>query len=470
MNATDLTALLPLLVMGGTILAVMLATAIFRRPGPVAVLAVLGAVLALAALWPARAVAPRQVTPLLVVDFYAIFFMGLILAASILVLLLAHGYLGRRGDPPEAFHLLVLLATLGAMAVVASDHFAAFFLGLETISIALIGLIAYPRAHGKPLEAGIKYLILAGFSSALLLFGIALVYLRLGTMAFPRIAASRAPGDVGWLAALALIFAGFGFKLSIVPFHMWAPDVYQGAPAPVTGFIAVVSKAALFALLLRWFAATGAEAAAMIQAAAIASMLAGNLLALLQTDVKRILAYSSIAHIGYLLLPLLAGGALGLEAVAYYLGAYSVMTLGAFGIVTVLSAGEDGDDASALECYRGLAWRRPFLAAGFTLMLLSLAGLPPTMGFFAKFYALAAGISGRWWPAVAALVAGSAIGLVYYLRIIVVMVQPAPALQAPPGPAPWLGMAVIGALAAVLIWLGVDPAPLVGILHTLRVG
>jgi len=456
MIGADLVALLPLLVMGAAVLAVTLAAAVFRRPQPG--LALGGTVLALAALAPAALAAPRQVSALFVVDGPALLFMGLVLAATSAVLLLV------RGRPADmATPLLLPLAALGAMAVVASGHFAAFFLGLETLSIALIGLIATPAGEARPLEAGIKYLVLAGLSSALLLFGIALVYLRLGTLAFAEIAARHGPAsDTVWLVALALLVAGIGFKLSLVPFHLWAPDVYQGAPPPVAGFVAVVSKGAVFALLLRYFLAIGAAASpptvTMIETIAIASMLVGNLLALAQTDIRRLLAYSSIAHLGTLLVVLLVGGELGIEAAALYLIAYTVTTLGAFAIVTLLESGGEVD-------YRGLIRRRPWLGCCFALMLLSLAGMPPTLGFFAKFAAIAAGIGAAAWPAVAALVVGSVIGLFYYLRIIVVLLAPAPAGGAVAPPVAWPAAVVLATLTVVLVWLGIAPSPLLRLIH-----
>jgi len=306
MNGHDLTALLPLIVLGGTVTIVMLAIAFCRNHRLTALLSVPGLILCFIPIRPASTVAARQVTPLLGIDRYALFYMGLIFAAGIAVLLLSYGYLAARRERPEEFYLLVLVATLGAAALVASDHFASFFLGLETLSISLLGLIAYPRDHGKPLEAGVKYLILAGISSACLLFGMALIYARLGSMEFARIAALLMMGgtssDLYWLTGLALIFTGIGFKLSVVPFHMWAPDVYEGAPAPVAAFVAVVSKGAMFALLLRYFVMANADGFGpvpmMIEIVAIASILVGNLLALLQNNIKRILAYSSIAHLG----------------------------------------------------------------------------------------------------------------------------------------------------------------------------
>lgn len=475
MQTADLIAILPFLVLAATIVAVMLAIAVRRRHALAFGLSFAGTVLSFALLFPAGEIAPRHVTPLFAIDGYALFYIGLILAAAAAVMALSHGYLEKRRGPREEFYLLLLLATLGAMALVASDHFASFFLGLETLSISLLGLIAYPRDRVRPVEAGIKYLILAGVSSAILLFGMALVYARLGTLSFGRIAVllpqiGETPRDIYWLTGLAMIVAGVGFKLSLVPFHMWAPDVYEGAPAPVTGFIAVVSKGAVFALLLRYYLATGAyhfpSALVMINVVAIASILVGNLLALLQSNVKRILAYSSIAHLGYLLVAFLAGGALAVEAATYYLVAYFIMTLGAFGIITVLSESGVGSDTDALDDYRGLLWHSPWLGGAFTVMLLSLAGIPLTVGFIAKFYAAEAGIGAAMWPAVFALVVGSVIGLFYYLRIIVVMSSPV-AEAAPPGRyvVPLAGGSALVALMLLLIWLGVYPSPIISLIR-----
>ena len=482
MSGADLIAILPYLVLATTIVVVMLAIAIHRRHNLTFGLALAGTALSFVALWPASEVAPLQVTPLFIIDGYALFYIGLILAATISVLLLSHGYLEIRRERREEFYLLVLLATLGAISLVASSHFASFFISLETLSIALLGLIAYPRSRERPVEASLKYLILAGTSSAILLFGMALIYARLGTMEFSRIGDSlamivEAPPDIYWLTGLAMIVTGFGFKLSFVPFHMWAPDVYEGAPAPVTAFLATVSKGAVFALLLRYFLNSDAygfgSVIIMINVLAIASMLIGNLLALLQNNVKRILAYSSIAHLGYLLVAFLGGGDLAKEAVSYYLVAYFVMTLGAFGIVSVLSTPGGEAEIEVLDDYRGLLWQRPWLGGAFTVMLLALAGIPLTVGFFAKFYAIAGGVDAAAWPAIFALVLGSVIGLFYYLRIIVVMATPAPAEEAIEiEPIPWIGGTTLAALTLVLVWLGVYPAPLISLIRlvALQVG
>jgi NADH-quinone oxidoreductase subunit N len=269
------------------------------------------------------------------------------------------------------------------------------------------------------------------------------------------------------LPAMALIVTGIGFKLAVVPFHMWTPDVYEGAPAPVTAFIATVSKGAMVALLMRYFYASGAHGPAatdtLFAIIAIASMAIGNLLGLLQTNVKRLLAYSSIAHLGYILVAFDAGGAAAMSAVAFYLVAYFVTTLGAFGVVTVLS-GSDGD-AGEIEDYRGLFQRRPVLACVFAAMLFSLAGMPLTAGFTGKFFVVAAGASAAMWVQILVLVISSGIGVFYYLRVVLAIfataTEPGIAL---PALTPGAGVA-LGLLTAALVWLGVFPGPLLNLIH-----
>jgi len=267
---------------------------------------------------------------------------------------------------------------------------------------------------------------------------------------------------------MALIVTGFGFKLAVVPFHLWTPDVYEGAPAPVTAYVATVSKGAMFALLLRYFYTSGAHEYAgvfvVFSIIAIASMFAGNILALLQTNVKRILAYSSIAHLGYLLVAFQAAGDLGPIAVTFYLVAYFVTTLGAFGVVTVLSNGPE--ETERVEDYRGLFWRRPVLAGIFTAMLLSLAGIPVTAGFIGKFYIVAAGASAAKWALIIVLAVTSSIGLYYYLRIVVTLyaepIEAAPPPEVAMAPA---GGAVLVLLTVLLVWFGLEPGALLAVIR-----
>jgi NADH-quinone oxidoreductase subunit N len=311
-------------------------------------------------------------------------------------------------------------------------------------------------------------------------------------MAISDFAGARAPV---LLSGFALILVGIGFKLGVVPFHMWTPDVYEGAPAPSTAFLATASKGAMFALFVRFLAGTGAltQPGVFFSLSLIAafSMFAGNLLALLQSNVKRLLAYSSIAHFGYLMVAVLSGNPLAVRAVMYYLAAYFVTTLGAFGVVATLSGNER--DADSIEDYRGLYWRRPWIAAAFTASLLSLAGIPVTAGFVAKFYVLAAGVGSALWVLVLLLAANSAIGLFYYLRVVVAMCQrPAEARETvaarpdtPPLPGAPLGTpaaailpaavpagaaGALSVLVVALVWLGIHPSTLERVILAVLMG
>lgn len=475
MTAAGLIALGPIIALGAAAVIVMLVIGFVRHHGLIVLLSATGLLTALASLYWAAAVTPIQVTPLMLFDGYALFFSGLIMAGALAVAALGYSYFAQRSGVREEWYLLLLLATLGAVVLVGSAHFASLFIGLELLSVSLFAMVGYTRAESgadrRSLEAAMKYLILSGVASPLMLFGMALLYAELGTLEFTLIAIRL--GELGYAtnlmipAGMALLVAGISFKLSLVPFHLWTPDVYEGAPAPTTAFLATVSKGAIFALLLRYLVTTGAyqQAAVLniLMVIAVASMLVGNLLALLQTNVKRILAYSSIAHMGYLLVPLIVGGALAVEGVIYYLFAYFVMTIGAFGVVGIYSA-DTRNDRDALSQYRGLFWSRPWLAGSFTLMLLALAGIPLTAGFIAKFYALAAGVEGQFWILVGALILGSAIGLFYYLRIVITLFrlpeQAAVSSTSLPQTA-FAGCAAMAAVTFLLLWFGLLPETLI---------
>jgi len=421
----------------------------------------------------------RQVTPLLSLDNYTLFFIGLLAATTAGVVLLSYSYLERRGERPHDYYTLLLLATLGGAALVASTHFASFFLGLEVLSVSLYALIAYPRRRPEFIEAGVKYLVLAAVTAAFLLFGMALVYAETGTMSLTGLDALHVTGGAAetsiLIGGLALIIVGIGFKLGVVPFHMWTPDIYQAAPAPVTAYVATVSKGAVVALLLRYFRhvsiAPSDTVWVVFAAIAAASMIAGNLLALLQSNVKRLLAYSSIAHLGYILVAFLAFGRTAAVAVLFYLVAYMATTLGAFGVVAELS-GTHGRDAEDIADYRGLGTRRPLLAGTFALILFSLAGIPLTAGFLGKFYVVAAGANSHLWWLLIVLVATSTVGLYYYTRIVVAMYVQQPLETAAATDRPRLGVA--GALAgsstlvvvvAVVLFFGIYPSPLIRLLE-----
>ena len=469
MRSTDFISILPLLVISIFSVLVMLGIAAYRSHRTAFLLTLVGEVIAFALIPLSLSVAPRQVTSLLIADRYSLIFTGLLLAGSIAVAFLAYGYLEKRSEEKEEFYVLLLLATLGSMVLASSTHFFSLFVGLEILSVSLYIMIAYLATERQPLEAGLKYLILAGASAAFLVFGMALVYAETGTMEFSRIASVVDHPTLLLLAGFALIVSGIGFKLALVPFHMWTPDVYQGAPAPVGAFVATVSKGAVFALLLRYFVQTNAYAHRplflILAGVSVASMITGNFLALMQTNLKRILAYSSIAHLGYLFVAFLASRDLAVPASSYYLVAYFISILAAFGVISVLSPGDA--DTETLEEYQGLFWRRPWLAMVLSASMFSLAGIPLTAGFVGKFYVLAAGVGSAQWLLVVVLVITSAIGLFYYLRVIVALyTAPSPVLEEKSQGVAWVGNIALIGLMVLLIWFGVYPASIMRLIQS----
>jgi NADH-quinone oxidoreductase subunit N len=423
------------------------------------------------------ATAVYTIDPLLTIDSLAIFIIGLIIFSSIVVNILSYIYFEEKEENPREYYILLFLATLGACVLAVSSHFVSLFLGLEILTVSLYALISYLRGRHLPIEAGVKYLILAAFSSAFLLFGMAMIYMQTGSMSFVGIGASVATFPAMsplFATGLGLILIGVGFKLAVVPFHMWTADVYQGAPAPVTAFIATVSKGGMFAVFLRFFTSiTAFQFTSLILTLiciAIASMFIGNLLALKQNNVKRILAYSSIAHLGYLLVAFIPGSLMTPGSVSIYLLAYSITTLTAFGVVTLLSTKDS--DAEDIESYRGLFWQRPLLACIFTAALLSLAGIPLTVGFFGKFYILAAALRSGYWILSIILVISSVIGLFYYLRIITTMFSGEKVFVASePRPFPVFYLAssiTLSVLMILIVLLGSYPALLMDILGSLQ--
>jgi len=427
-------------------------------------------------------VLPFEATELLLMDEYSLFFSNLIIVGAIGIALLAYPYFQTHNIQNEEFYILLMTATLGAVVLACSNHFVALLLGMEMLGVSMYAMIAYP-VHATtvakfPLEAGIKYLIMSALTTGITLFGIALVYAYIGTLGFDEIpAALDAAGELGpvFVVGVLMIVAGAAFKLSLVPFHIWTPDVYEGAPVPVTAYLATVSKAAMLAVTMRLLLASNAlefnAVIAVLTVMAAASMIIGNLLAVMQENVKRIFAYSSIAHLGYLLVIVIAAASvarpLSVEAMSFCMLAYFVMSLSGFAVISAISNSEK--ELDTLADFRGLFWRNSWLSVVLITVLLSLAGIPLTAGFIGKFYIFTTGVEGELWFLLTMLIVGSAIGLYYYLRLIYTMLQPADitgddtAAAAMP-----VGVHVVmAAMTLAIIYLGVYPTPMINTLQGL---
>lgn len=479
-------ALLPILVMTATIVVVMLSIAWKRHHTLTAALSVTGMILALIALIPAieQVDAAKQVievTRLLSFDKYAYFASLSIILVTIACTSFSHIYLeGYKGNKDE-FYLLLLLSTLGGMVLVSTTHLMGLFIGLELLSIPMYGLIGYSFFQHRSLEASIKYMVLSATGTAFLLFGMALLFAITGQLTFASILeASKVLNhsiliDMG----IVLMIVGLAFKLSLVPFHLWTPDVYEGAPAPASAFLATASKLAVFAMLLRLMEfipiAGNSWLYIAISILSIASILVGNLLALFQTSLKRIMGYSSIAHFGYLLIILLASNEsataatkiLAAQTATIYLFTYIATTMGAFSVVTVLSSPCGERDADALYRYRGLFWRRPLLTISLSVMMLSLAGVPLTAGFIGKFWLLRTAIDANLWLLTAMVIIGSGIGLYYYLRVMITLYLPEPSATGNEEKRiHWshlLATFVLLLIAIIVVFVGIWPSPLIAV-------
>ena len=405
---------------------------------------------------------------MLVADAYALLFNLIILTAAALAILFSVEYTGRAGLARGEYYTLLLLSTAGMMLMAASINLLTIFLALEILSIALYVLVGLNRAELRSTEAALKYLLLGAFASGFLLYGMALLYGQAGTTSLAGLheTAVSLGGQYPPLlmVGLGLMIVGFGFKVALVPFQMWAPDVYEGAPTSVTAFMSVGAKAAGFAALGRVVLyALGDLSGEWVWVLAVLSaitMTVGNLAALRQTNLKRMLAYSSIAHAGYILAGVAAHNALGTSAMLFYLFAYAFMNVGAFAILIAVgrfnSSAEGGE---TLDDLAGLAARKPWLASAMTLFMLSLAGIPPLVGFLAKFNVFSAAVqAGLIWLAVLGVV-NSVISAYYYLRVVVVMFmrqgQPAEDTASPVCLALQVGVGLAAVATVVLgLWPG----------------
>jgi NADH-quinone oxidoreductase subunit N len=434
-------------------LLMLIAGVFLRRRVPRGLWSVSTVVIALVALWPTfhlwhqvrHGGARTAIADAIVVDGFSTFIYVVIISTVVMAALLADGYLRREDlDGPE-YYVLMLFSASGGMLMAAANDLIVVFLGLEILSIALYTLAGYQQRRAGSQEAAIKYFVLGAFSSAFFLYGIALVYgttgsTNLGIIAeFLRV---NALTNGLFLAGFALLLVGLGFKVAAVPFHMWTPDVYQGSPTPATAFMAAAAKAAGFAALLRIFVSTfdlyRLDWQPIVWVLAVLSLLVGSILAVVQSDVKRMLAYSSIAHAGYVLVGFATATDRGVAGALFYLFAYAFMVIGSFAVVTVVAG--KGDQNTGLDAFRGLASRRPVLAFVFTVLLLAQTGVPLTSGFLAKFYVISAAVEARSYALAIIAMIAAVIAAFFYLRLIVIMYMAAPADEGeeavPAGPVP----------------------------------
>ncbi len=398
-----------------------------------------------------------------VLDPFGNFFKLILCVAAAMTILLSMGYLKREGIELGEYYAFVLLATCGMMILVSASDLITVFLGLELMSISFYILAGFKRFEAKSLEASAKYFILGSFSSGILLFGISLLYGLSGTTNLEALGLhlrAEGTGNPAWVLAMILLIAGFGFKIAAVPFHMWTPDVYEGAPTPVTAFLSVGSKAASFAVFLRIFIGSLGEIQPdwrlLLIFLAVVTIVLGNVVALVQTNIKRMLAYSSIAHAGYALIGLIVGDRLGIMSLMVYMGVYTFMTLGAFGVVMLLRRG--GIEGDEIGDFAGLAKTNRLAAFAMLIFMFSLAGIPPTAGFIAKFYIFMAAVNAHLTWLVVLGVIFSAVSAFFYLRVVMVMYmkEPDEAVQliAPPA-----AVMVLAVAAAAVLLIGIYPGP-----------
>ncbi len=399
-----------------------------------------------------------------VLDGFALFFYLVILLSTGLTILLSLSYLEVEGIHYGEYYALLLFSAVGGMVMASSADLVTIFLGLETLSIPLYVLAGFNRRSLKSNESSLKYFLLGSFSTGFFLYGIALVYGQTGTTSLRTLANLLTPQAVAGapllLVGMGLLLVGFAFKVATVPFHMWTPDVYEGSPTSVTAYMATAVKAAGFAAFLRvfFYALPSLQPSwtTLLWWLAVLTMTVGNVLALIQSDIKRLLAYSSIAHAGYVLVGFVAGSRAGVSAALFYLLVYAFMNIGAFGVVTLLArARATGDD---LASYAGLGYKRPALAAAMSIFMLALGGIPPTAGFVGKFALFGAAVEAGQVPLVVLAVLNSAVSLYYYLRVLVVMYfqEPERAFDEAASPA---AAAALVVSAVLLLWMGLVPGP-----------
>jgi len=435
-----------------------------ERKGYLGVISLIGILIAFFYTLPLMGSASSGFGGMFTSDGYALFFKITFMIIAFLTVLISMEYTQREGIAFGEYYALVLFATLGMMLMAAGTHLMIIFLGLETMSISIYILAGMMREDRKSVESALKYFLLGAFATGFLLYGIALLYGATGSLYLKDIAAYISSKNLlrnpMLLMSLVFLTIGFGFKIASVPFHMWTPDVYEGAPTSITAFMATGVKAAGFSALVRvFFSALPAfrpDWTSIMWVIAVATMTLGNIVAISQTNIKRMLAYSSIAHAGYILVAFVAGNDLGTSGILFYLMAYAFMNIGAFTVVILL--GKKGEENTLINDYAGIGFKHPLLAAAMTIFLLSMAGIPPLGGFMAKLYVFSAAVKEKfYWLAILGVL-NSAVSVYYYLRVTVLMYfreseREITGLEFSPASVFALILAVIGTL-----YMGIFPA------------
>ncbi len=422
---------------------------------------------------------PVELTRLIVLDPFSLLYSALILVSALGCATLSHAYIDGYKNNREELYLLMIIGVMGALVMVGAHNLSSFFIGLELLSVPTYGMLAYTHERNRSLESGIKYMVLSATASSAILMGMAFLYAQTGSLDFQAIGMVSALLVHAPLTALGmgLMLAGMMFKLSIAPFHAWTPDVYQGAPAPATTFLATVSKVAMLGLAIRFFIASNLIAMPdmrlVLAALAVLSILLGNIMAVRQVNLKRLLGYSSIAHMGYILIAAVTLGKTmqTVSAVTIYIISYTLTSLGAFGVVTLMSSPYHGVEAESLADYRGLFWRRPILTAVLTVMMLSLAGIPLTVGFVGKFFIVLAAVQNMSWFLAAMIILGSAIGLYYYLKVIIVLYMTPPERPTIDARQHWgieAGGIMMLLVTFLVLLLGIWPTPMLALVQHAR--
>ena len=467
MPNTDFDAIVPMLCVTLAGLVTMLAEA-FRRPGermPIGWLGILGlagAAASTAVLWNRNA----QGFGVIAADNFGLFVTLVLVVVGVLTIMFSSSVVTRDAIPAGEYYSLVLFALVGMIMMGTATDLLVIFIGLEILSLAVYVLTGIRRDTPEGTEAAFKYFLLGAFSSAFFLYGIALTYGITGSTRLAEVgsylSAQSMTGNPMILMALGLLLVGFAFKISAVPFHMWTPDAYQGAPAIVTGFMSTGVKVAAFAAFARVFLSSfepfKSDWTPLVAALAALTMILGTVVGVAQDSLKRMLGYSSIAHGGYLLVALVAANPLGKQAILFYLLSYAVTNLAAFGVIALLGTRDQGNDR--LSDYAGLWHTHPHLAALMTVSLLSLGGLPPTAGFVAKYYIFIAAVSAGHYGLAIIGVLTSVVSVFFYLRVVVNMYMAEPAGAVPPKVS-GLGMAALTIAIIAIFILGILPTPVI---------